>query len=50
MSSGLTSGVYADREGEYESLSDGKVFLIGSAAFRDGAGGTTPRGQAAPVN
>lgn len=37
MNSGPTPGVYANREGRYEVLPDGRVFLIGGAALPDGA-------------
>lgn len=38
MSSGPTPGLYANREGRYEVLPDGRVFVIGGAALPNGAG------------
>ena len=37
MSSGPTPGLYANREGRYEVLPDGRVFVIGGAALPNGA-------------
>ncbi len=39
MATGLTSGLYATRTGEYEVLTDGTVWLIGGAELPAG----TPR-------
>jgi len=36
MNTGPTPGFYANREGEYEVLPDGKIWLIGGSALPEG--------------